>query len=165
MVCTYTSNDIIGQYADGIVTDDLMEARREMNGRAEKETARMTAELDNHGLPPELFTTRHCVPHDYGQDLNGKVVAIKAERLSFVYQRGSEQLIYVTGGFGASPHSRGTAVYCRHLSNGERARFNRSDVLGIVKELPGWAKDRLTAIKAQITSERIKLREDRGDAR
>jgi hypothetical protein len=165
MVCTYTSNGIIGQYAEGVTTGDLAEARQEMNDRAAKETERITAELDSRGLPSELFTAEHCVPHDYKQNLNGTVVAIRADVLSPEYRRGSEQLVYVTGGFGASPNARGTAVFCRGLSDGEQTRFNRNDVLGIVKELPDWAKDRLTTVKAQIAAERVKSKKDRGDAR
>jgi hypothetical protein len=165
MVCTYTSNGIIGQYAEGVTTGDLAEARQEMNDRAAKETERITAELDSHGLPSELFTAEHCIPHDYKQNLNGTVVAIRADVLSPEYRRGSEQLVYVTGGFGAASNSRGTAVYCVQLSDGEHVRFDRQDVLGIVKELPDWAKERLSAIKAQIAAERIKSTKDRGDAR
>jgi len=55
----------------------------------------------------------------------------------------------VIGGFGAHANSRGSAVYCTHLNNGEHTRFERYQVLGVVKELPDWAKDSLARLQAE----------------
>ena len=44
-------------------------------------------------------------------------------------------------------------------------RFERYQVLGIVKELPDWAKDCLTAVKEQIAADRAKSNRGRNDAR
>jgi len=55
----------------------------------------------------------------------------------------------VIGGFGAHANSRGSAVYCTHLNNGEHTRFERYQVLGVVKELPDWAKNNLARLQAE----------------
>jgi hypothetical protein len=165
MIATYEQRAFWGQYSDGVVGDNYNEMAQEFEKRVNTAREEIESELDKRGLPVELFTAEHCVPHNYGQDLKGKVVAIKAESLSPVYRRGSEQLVYVMGGFGANPNARGTAVFCIQLSDGEQTRFNRNDVLGIVKELPDWVKARLTAVKAQNAAEHTKSKKDRGDAR
>jgi hypothetical protein len=165
MVATFERKVILGQYSDCQVSDNFNEAAQELDIRVTAAREEVEGELNKRGLPSELFTAEHCVPHDYAQDLNKRVVAIKADCLSPEYRRGSEQLMYVTGGFGASPNSRGTAVFCVQLSDGNKARYERYQVLGIVKELPDWAKERLTAVQAQIAAERTKSKKDRGDAR
>jgi len=67
--------------------------------------------------------------------------------------------------FGANANARGSAVFCYHLNNGKHTRFERHEVLGVVKELPDWAKERLAAVKSQMTAEHAKSKKDRGDAR
>ena len=165
MVCDYTQNAFLGQYANAVVDGNGMEAISEYNKRVYEALDKVSAELDSRGLPSELFTAEHCIPHSYEQDINGKVVAIKADCLSPEYRRGSEQFVYVTGGFGANANSRGNAVYCYQLSDKKQVRFERYQVLGIVKELPDWAKDCLTAVKEQIAAKHEKSNKERDDAR
>jgi len=165
LVCDYTSKGILGQYTGGMGSDSLIEMAQEYQGRIDKALEAVKAELDARGLPAELFTAGHCIPHDYGQDLKGKVVAIKPEELAPEYRRGSEQLIFVTGGFGAAPNARGRAVYCYQLSDKKEVRFNRHQVLGIVRELPDWAKDCLAAVKEQMRAEQSQARRRKDGAR
>ena len=161
MVATYEQKCVIGQYSDCVTGGDYDEAVQELENRVNTARTEIESELNRRGFPSELFTAEHCIPHDYAQGLNKRVVAIKADCLAPEYRRGSEQLMYVTGGFGAEPNSRGTAVFCVQLSDGSTARFERYHVLGIVKELPDWAKQRLEAVKADIA----KSRKERDDAR
>ena len=165
LVCKYTTLGIIGQYVEAVTGGDLAEAKQEFADRVNSTLADVQRELDERGLPAELFTAEHCAPHSYDQCINGAVVAIKAEVLAPEYRRGSEQLVYVVGGFGANANARGNAVFCHHLSTGEGTRFERYHVLGIVRKLPDWVKERLTAVKAQIAAEQTKSTKDRGDAR
>ena len=131
LVCVYTSNGIIGEYSDAATGGDLAEAKQEFADRVNSTLADVQRELDERGLPTELFTAERCVPHSYDQCIKGTVVAIKAEVLAPEYRRGSEQLVYVVGGFGANANARGNAVFCHHLSTGEATRFERYQVLGI----------------------------------
>ena len=54
----------------------------------------------------------------------------------------------VTGGFGASANSRGSAVFCTNLHTGKNTRFERMDVMGEVKPecMPDWAKEKIAAM-------------------
>jgi len=164
-VCGYRENGIIGEYSQAVTSGDYLETVREFAGRINDEAERIRAEHTARGLPSDLFTAEQCYLHDYGEDIEGKVIAMKAEVFSPEYRRGDNQLVLVTGGFGAHANSRGSAVYCYHLNNGEHTRFERREVLGVVKDLPDWAKERLTAIKARIAAEHAKSKIDRGDAR
>ncbi|MDR2903087.1 MAG: hypothetical protein LBU77_01040 [Clostridiales bacterium] len=68
------------------------------------------------------------------------------------------QLWRVTGhGFGNSPTARGQAVYVKNLFDGEKARFNRGDFIGIVNpnRLPNWAKEALLQEQNSNESEDI----------
>ena len=67
------------------------------------------------------------------------------------YRRATRQLKLCMGGFGASPHSRGSACYCVDLYTGKESRYERMDVLGTIQpeDLPDWAKHGLTAIQQE----------------
>ena len=83
-----------------------------------------------------------CIPISYEDDLHGKIVVRKPEGLRREYRRATRQLKLCMGGFGASPHSRGSACYCVDLYTGKESRYERMDVLGTIQpeDLPGWAK-------------------------
>ena len=92
----------------------------------------------------------------YDDDLHNKVILIKPEVFKPEYQRATWQYQLCTGGFGASPHSRGTACYCINLYNGKEDRFERQDVLGVVdrEQLPDWAKEGLKQAEKQRKHDR-----------
>lgn len=91
----------------------------------------------------------HCVPDGMNMDLKGQVVALRADILLPEYRSRSHQLMLATGGFGCSPTARGRAVYGVNLYLGEEARWDRSDILGVIAEntLPGWAHKKLSKLR------------------
>lgn len=118
------------------------------------ENARET--LKQIKVPLEVITPEMCYPHDFSQDLNEKVIAIKPEVLRPECQYAVYQLGYVTGGFGAHGNARGNAVFVKKLYSQEDTRFERYDVQGIVKPecLPEWAKQNLEQIKQRQKKEK-----------
>ena len=150
MVCQYIDNGLIAEFSQGIKCDDYLEAVQDFTGRINAEVEKIRAERDAQGLPAELFTAEVCYPHNYAESIEGKVVAIKASVLSPEYRRGDCQLVYAVRGNGVAANPRGNAVYCYQLNDGQHTRFERYDVLGIVKELPNWAKESLARIQAEM---------------
>jgi hypothetical protein len=146
----YTSNDIIGQYADCQVSDDFLEAMQEFVARVNGQIVKEMDAIKQSELPREVFTAEHCHRNDYGQNIEGKIVAIKADVLRPEYRRGDVQLVLVMHGSGARADPNGTAIYCYHLNNGKQTRFERHNVQGEVKpeHLPQWAVDKAAEIQA-----------------
>ena len=83
-----------------------------------------------------MFTKEHCIPDDHKSNIVGKVVVLNAEPKRYEYQHPAYQLILAEGGNGAT---------------GERARWERYDVLGKIKPecMPDWAKEALAKVKGQ----------------
>lgn len=94
-----------------------------------------------------------CAPVSYEESIKDKVVVIRPEVLRPEYQTADNQLVYAYGGFGAEANSRGDAVFIVNLYSGKESRINRRDVLGIMNELPVWAKERESIIRAERTKE------------
>ena len=140
---------------------------QEFTNRVNKQIEAVRNEISQINLPADIFNAGHCFRNDYGQSIDGKIVAIKTDMLRPEYRRGNVQLVWVNGGSGAKANPNGRAVFCYHLIDGKHTRFDRHDVQGEVKPefLPDWAKERLTAIKKQIEIERIKSIKSREDAR
>jgi hypothetical protein len=150
MVCQYIDYGFIAEYSQAVKCDDYLEALQDFSERIGTETAAIKAERDALNLPATLFTAADCYPHSYSESIAGKVVAIKPEVFSPEFRRGDVQLVYAVHGFGVNADSRGSAIFCHHLNDGKHARFERHEVLGVVKELPDWAIESLARIQSEM---------------
>ena len=97
-----------------------------------------------------LFGAEHCVGDRAEQDFTGKVLVLSPEALQEQYWGQDYQLLYARSGFGCAPHSSGRAVFATCLSDGETARWNREDFIGVLDEkcLPDWAREKLMELTA-----------------
>lgn len=97
-----------------------------------------------------LFGPEHCVGDRAEQDYTGKVLVLSPDTLREQYWGQEYQLLYAQSGFGCKPHSRGRAVFAVSLVDGETARWNREDFVGVLKEelLPVWAQEKLAELTA-----------------
>ena len=97
-----------------------------------------------------LFGAEHCVGDRAEQDFTGKVLVLSPEALQEQYWGQDYQLLYARSGFGCAPHSSGRAVFATCLSDGETARWNREDFIGVLNEkyLPDWAREKLMELTA-----------------
>ena len=94
-----------------------------------------------------MFDWGHCAePH---QDFTGKVLILRPDRLKDECWNPQNQVWYGQGGFGCSPAARGRAVYATCLGDGEEARWNREDFMGVLDEqyLPDWAAEKLAELR------------------
>ena len=152
LVAYYESNAIIGRYYDAVGSDDFPEIMEIYGQRIMEQAQKTRAELSKpkiQGIDNSPITAEGCTPISYDDDLHGKVIVIKPEVLRPEYRRATSQVKLCIGGFGASPHSRGTAVYCTEVYSGRQARFERRDILGVLKpeNQPQWVKHYLLVLQ------------------
>lgn len=141
-------NPFFARYDEVMVSNDYAEIiglyGQRVAEQAEKtRLALLDPKLEN--VPNGPLGVADCIPLSGKDDLNQKIVVIRADVLRREYQRAANQIALCVGGFGASPNSRGSACYCVKLYSGETARYERQDILGILKEefLPKWARQGL----------------------
>ena len=94
-----------------------------------------------------MFGAEHCSPGHL--DYKGKVLVIRPNVLKEEYWSAQNQLWYGESGFGCSPIASGRAVFATCLGDGEKARWERSDFLGVLDEqyLPDWAQEKLAELR------------------
>lgn len=96
-----------------------------------------------------LFDRTHCVSEQNGQiDYTDKVVVINPNIFKDEYKTPEDQLFLATGGFGCHPNARGRKVFGKFLKDGEETHYQRTDILGILKDeyLPDWAREKLSEL-------------------
>ena len=160
-MCGYMERtDIFNLCNECVYSDDYIEIAHLFGSRI-KEAAELFKNKDKElGIPVTVITEKDCIPDHYSQDINGKVIAIDPKVLKPEFQRADKQLYLVTGGFGASANSRGSAVFCTNLLTGKSTRYERMDVMGEVKPecMPEWAKRKLESMN-QTRAKKNKDRE------
>ena len=159
-MCAYcTMNEIFAQYSGVMVSGDYTEMLELFQERVREETEKLREEFaqpEREGIDDRPVTNEGFVPVSYDDELKGKVIVIRPDVLKREYQRATRQYQLCTGGFGASPNSRGSACFCTNIYSGQESRFERRDVLGIVPEgqMPGWVKENLNRLEKQRKRER-----------
>lgn len=146
------SNGRFALHSDVFASDHYPEIMEMFGQRISEQAHKVCMELNKpriQGISNAVLTGRDCTRISSVDDLNGKVIVIKPEVLRREYRVATHQVKLCTGGFGASPNSRGSAVFCTDLYSGERSRFERQDVLGIMNpdQMPNWVKHGLDACR------------------
>ena len=146
------SNGLFASYTEVMVSDDYPELAKLFGERVAEQAEKTRIDLNGpkiQGIHNTPITAEGCEVIGYQHDLQGKIVVIKQEVLRPEYRRATSQLQLCTGGFGASPNSRGTACYCTELYSGKTSCFQRSDILGTIapEKLPKWAKHYLEIVR------------------
>ncbi len=102
----------------------------------------------------KLFDTSHCIEGELG-DITDKVIVLSPKCLKEEYWSPENQLWLATGGFGCEPNKIGRAVYATCLFDGEETRWDRHNVIGVIKPelMPEWAEYNLDKIKGKINKE------------
>ena len=145
-MCAFcTSNGLFVKCDDVLASDDYPEIVKIYGQRIAEQAEKTRVELFTpkfQGIPNAPLTAKDCTPLSYDDDLHDRIIVIKPEVLRREYRMATRQIKLCTGGFGALPHSRGSACYCVDLYSGKESRFERMDVLGILEpeQLPDWAR-------------------------
>lgn len=137
--------DVLALHSEVLMSDDYPEIMKLFGERITVQAEKTRIELSkpcSQGIDITPITAEGCSIISYDDDLNNKVIVIKPEVLRREFRRATNQIKLCEGGFSASPNSRGSAVYCVDLYSGNKARFERHDVLGtlMLDQLPDWAK-------------------------
>jgi hypothetical protein len=152
MVCYCKWDNPLGinEYYNACVTDDYVEALNLYANGILSFTQILEKEKTDYEQPPIVLTAADCVPKGLEHNLAGSLIVIKPEVLAPEYRRSEHQIKHCTGGFGASPNSRGNAVFCKDLYSGKESRFERYDVAGIIDtgKMPEWAVKKLALTEA-----------------
>ena len=152
-MCAYCEHsDILEYFTNIMVGNDYSELLELYGQRIAEEAGKLREELRmadsrcQNNLPLGISD---CTAISDQDDLEGKVIVVKADALKREFQRASFQLYLCTGGSGSRPNSRGTSVFCTSLYSGEPERFRRQDILGTVPkaDLPEWAVQGLEQIR------------------
>ena len=135
-------NALFAEYSEVMASDDFPEIVELFGQRVAEQAQKTHIELNKpriQGIDDRPITAEGCIPISHEDDLHGKIIVIKPEVLRREYRRATRQLKLCMGGFGASPHSRGSACYCVDLYTGKESRYERMDVLGTIQpeDLPG----------------------------
>ena len=144
-------NDLFALHTEVLVCDDYPEIMKLFGERITAQAEKTRVELFKprfQGIDITPITEDGCTVITHDDDLNGKIIVIKPEVLRREYRRATNQLKFCTGGFGASPNSRGSAVFCKDLYTGKDSRYERRDVLGTMEpdEFPKWARPEIVQI-------------------
>lgn len=159
-MCAYCQHtDIMNIHSDVMVSDDYSEIVQLYAERVAEQNRAVQAEKEHReaqGIDLTPITGAGCQEITPDDDLHGKVIVINSVSLRREYRDPTHQLKLCTGGFGASPRSRGSAVFCTDLYSGKSSRFERWDVLGTMEPeaLPEWAKRGLAEVQAKQAENR-----------
>ena len=156
VVANYENNGIFERYVDALVGGDYAEITKIFAERVKNEAEKVMDEKSKISVDMTPITKEGCQVLEVDDSIKNKVVVIRADVFKPEYQISTKQLQLCTGGFGAEPNSRGSACFCTNLYSGKEARYERSDILGIIEkdDLPDWAKERLDEVQKNIAHRR-----------
>lgn len=156
VVANYENNGIFERYVDALVGGDYAEIVKIFAERVKNEAEKVIDEKSKISVDMTPITKDGCQVLKSDDSIKNKIVVIRADVFKPEYQIATKQLQLCTGGFGAEPNSRGSACFCTNIYSGKEARFERSDVLGIIEkdDLPDWAKERLDEVQKEIAHRR-----------
>ncbi len=145
-------NAFFARYEHLMVSDDYPDIIAVFGQRVADQAEKTRIELNTpkiQGIKNTALTSKDCTLISPDDDLNNRIVIIKPDVLRREYRRATNQIKLCVGGFGASPHSRGSACYCVDLYTGKESRYERRDILGTLEaeQLPKWAKYGLEAYR------------------
>lgn len=151
MVADYTYNELFGRYENCMISNSYIEIAELFTQRLTQQVEQVKTNQDEMKIPFELITADMCYPNNYGESIEGKVVAIKANALRPEYRHAASQIVCITGGNGSRANARGNAVFCNYLYSGEHTRFERYEVQGVLKpqNYPEWVTEKLKLLEAK----------------
>ena len=107
-------NELFAAYSEVMCSDNYAEIVKMFGERVTEQAENTRVAMNKpkiQGIDDRPITASDCTVVSGEDDLNNKIVVIKPEVLRREYRRATCQLKLCVGGFGAYPHSRGSACF------------------------------------------------------
>jgi len=164
LVCYCDQNNVFGvdQFYETEGYVDYLEAMREFTKLTQGEIEKLQTERSAIPEPMPPIQPAQCLPLKSEDDLMGRIVVVRSEWLRPEFRTADNQLIWVTGGFGASGNSRGRSVFAQTLYSGDEFRYYREDLMGFLKpeHIPAWATEKLAQLHAEKAPSKPRPRDE-----
>lgn len=153
LVGNMKKDELLERYDNCVVSNDYLVALREWNIRVQKSIEQLQ-ERNSAFKEKTVLGNGDVEPITNDTSLKNKVVVVKSDVFLREARESRKQLRFCVGGFGAEPNSRGRAVMCDSIYGDEKCRFDRNDILGIIKtdKIPDWAKNKIAQLQAEHNS-------------
>ena len=150
MTCDVHNNDFYEFYNNVYKNEDYLMVVKNYADRIEGEIEKLVDSYIKEGVPKQLITADMCNTDVFGENLEDKILVVKASSLRAEYRTASNQIIRCTGGNGSRPGAIGNAIFNYRMLDGEQGRWERYDILGELKPecYPEWLVDVLECEKA-----------------
>lgn len=148
-VCDMTTDGMFKTYDNCISGDDYLFMLNDWNVRISKAISKLQQrEIKDFAICDKNFVE----PISCTTSIKNKVIVIKPNVLCPENRYSQKQLKFVVGGLGAEGDC-GSTIMCINIDTSKAERFDRSDVLGILKadKIPAWAKDKIRKRQEQFT--------------
>ncbi len=151
MVCDIKGNEVFEYYHNILCSDNFIEIAKLYGERVNEQIAKTAAELEQENAPHELITEDMCEKGIFSENLEGKLLAIKADILYPEYRTATHQIMRCTGGNGTRPDGIGMSVFGDLIFSGKHMKYGRMDILGELKpeHYPEWVKGKLKELDAK----------------
>lgn len=163
-VCNANFNELFTLYTDYFACDNYAEAMIHWLSRlntAFKELMHATEQLEAEiGHKPQRLEKKAV---DLSvSNYENKVCVVNAEYLVRGSDNEINQLVFIKHGNGTSPDLRGMACFGEQIYSGESVRWERYEILGVLKEeyIPDWAKEKITDLQNKYGSDIVAHKED-----
>ena len=146
--CSWDNPFSVDVYTNIMVSADYLEIMKEFLERMTRRVEQVEQERSEHGVSAVPLTEEDCIPGSRSQNYTNQLIVIRPDKLTPAARTADHQLLLATGGNGCRPEALGTAVFCTNLFTGESARWERHNVVGIIRpdRMPEWAVEKLAAL-------------------
>lgn len=147
-ICTWDNPLNADIFSNAVVSDDYLEIMGEFTKRIDAQISHISEQRKERGVTNVPLTVADCIEGSRQKHYEGQIIVINPDKMTPAARTADHQLCLATGGNGCNPEARGNAVFVTNLYSGEKTRWERYDVAGIIRpdRMPEWAKEKLAVL-------------------
>ena len=145
MVCDIKGNEVFEHYYNILCSENFIEIAKLYGERVNEQITKTATELEQENVSRLIVTEDMCKKDIFNENLEGKLLVIKAEMLRPEYRTSTHQIMRCTGGNGSRPDGIGMSVFGDLLFSGKHMKYGRMDILGELKleHYPEWINSKI----------------------